>query len=265
MRRALELLKVQLKASVMLAVQYRLDFVLDLVIGMFWTVAAVLPLFVVYGGASSAQGVPGWTFGETLLVVGCFITLQAVIDGAISPSLSSVLDHVRKGTLDFVLLKPHDAQLLVSTARFQLWRAAGLIHAGIVFGLGFRELGHGPSLLGVLEAALLLLVATALLYSLWLLIVSVSFYAVKVDNLSSLFTSIFDAARWPASVFRGVFRVVFTFVIPLVVMTTMPAEALLGRLPWTSLVASIVGAALFALVARAVWLLSLRRYTSAGG
>lgn len=265
MRRALELLKVQLKASVMLAVQYRLDFVLDLVIGLFWTVAAVLPLFVVYGGASSAQGVPGWSFGETLLVVGCFITLQAVIDGAISPSLSSVLDHVRKGTLDFVLLKPHDAQLLVSTARFQLWRAAGLIHASIVFGLGFRELGHGPSLLGVLEALLLLLVATALLYSLWLLIVSVSFYAVKVDNLSSLFTSIFDAARWPASVFRGVFRVVFTFVIPLVVMTTMPAEALLGRLPWTSLVGSIIGAGVFAVVARAVWLLSLRRYTSAGG
>ncbi|MBM4778305.1 MAG: ABC transporter permease [Archangiaceae bacterium] len=265
MRRAFELLKVQLKASVMLAVQYRLDFVLDLVIGLFWTVAAVLPLFVVYGGSSSAQGVPGWTFGETLLVVGCFITLQAVIDGAISPSLSSVLDHVRKGTLDFVLLKPHDAQLLVSTARFQLWRAAGLIHAGIVFTLGFRELGHGPTVLGVAEALLLLLVATALLYSLWLLIVSVSFYAVKVDNLSSLFTSIFDAARWPASVFRGAFRIVFTFVIPLVVMTTLPAEALLGRLPWTSLVGSIVGAAVFAVVARAVWLLSLRRYTSAGG
>ena len=265
MRRAFELLKVQLKASVMLAVQYRLDFVLDLVIGLFWTIAAVLPLFVVYGGSSSAQGVPGWTFGETLLVVGCFITLQAVIDGAISPSLSSVLDHVRKGTLDFVLLKPHDAQLLVSTARFQLWRAAGLIHAGIVFTLGFRELGHGPSVLGVAEALLLLLVATALLYSLWLLIVSVSFYAVKVDNLSSLFTSIFDAARWPASVFRGAFRIVFTFVIPLVVMTTLPAEALLGRLPWTSLVASIVGAAVFAVVARTVWLLSLRRYTSAGG
>ncbi|MBL8933270.1 MAG: ABC-2 family transporter protein [Archangium sp.] len=265
MRRAFELLKVQLKASVMLAVQYRLDFVLDLVIGLFWTVAAVLPLFVVYGGSSSAQGVPGWSFGETLLVVGCFITLQAVIDGAISPSLSSVLDHVRKGTLDFVLLKPHDAQLLVSTARFQLWRAAGLVHAGIVFTLGFRELGHGPTLLGVAEALLLLLVATALLYSLWLLIVSVSFYAVKVDNLSSLFTSIFDAARWPASVFRGVFRIVFTFVIPLVVMTTLPAEALLGRLPWTSLVASIVGAAVFAVVARAVWLSSLRRYTSAGG
>jgi ABC-2 type transport system permease protein len=29
-----------------------------------------------------------------------------------------VMDHIRKGTLDFVLLKPADAQFLVSTARF---------------------------------------------------------------------------------------------------------------------------------------------------
>ncbi len=264
MRRTLELLSVQLRASVMLAVQYRLDFVLDLFIGLFWTVAAVLPLFVVYGGAAS-RGVPGWTFGETLLVVGCFITLQAVIDGAIAPSLSTVLDHVRKGTLDFVLLKPHDSQLLVSISRFQLWRSAGLVHAGIVFGLGFRELGHGPSLLGVVEAALLLLVATWMLYSLWLVIASVAFYAVKVDNLSSLFTSIFDAARWPKTVFRGAFRFAFTFVIPLVVMTTFPAEALLGRLDWATLISSVVGAAALALCARLFWLASLRKYTSAGG
>lgn len=264
MRRAWELFRVQLKASALLALQYRLDFALDLVIGVFWTASAVLPLFIVYGGAAK-QGVPGWAFGETLVVVGCFITLQAVIDGAISPSLSTVLEHVRKGTFDFVLLKPHDTQLLVSTARFQFWRAAGLVHAAIVFGLAFRELGRGPTAAGVVTALFLLLVATALLYSLWPMIVSVSFFAVKVDNLSNLFASLFDAARWPKSVFRGVFRVVFTFVIPLVVMTTFPAEALLGRLAVGSLVGALAGTLAFALVARLVWLASLRRYTSAGG
>jgi ABC-2 type transport system permease protein len=126
-------------------------------------------------------------------------------------------------------------------------------------------LGHGPSALGVAQALALLLIATSMLYSFWLLIVSVSFYAVKVDNLSSLFTSIFDAARWPATVFRGAFRIIFTFVIPLVVMTTLPADALLGRLAWTSLVASVAGAIVFSIAARGVWLMSLRRYTSAGG
>ena len=73
---------------------------------------------------------------------------------------------------------------------------------------------------GVLQAILLAVLAIAVLYSLWILIVSLAFYVVKVDNLTYLFTSIFDAARWPATVFRGVLHLVFTFVIPLALMTT---------------------------------------------
>lgn len=264
MTRYLRLLLLQLRTSTLLAAQYRYDFFLDGFIGLFWVAAAVIPLSVVYGDPSR-PGIPGWTFGETLLVTGCFIALQAVLDGAINPGLQAVIDHVRKGTLDFILLKPADAQFLVSTSRFQLWRFSGLLHAAIVFGLGFRELGHGPPPLGVLAALLLLGVATLLLYSLWILIVSAAFVVVKVDNLTYLFTSIFDAARWPSSVFRGGVRFFFTFIIPLTVMTTFPAEALLGRLEPERLLASVLGAAAFAGVARAVWLRSIGLYTSAGG
>lgn len=264
MTRYLRLLLLQLRTSVLLAAQYRFDFFLDAGIGLFWTATAIMPLFVVYGGSNRA-GVPGWTFGETLLVVGFFITLQAVLDGAINPGLAAVIDHIRKGTLDFVLLKPADAQFLVSTARFQLWRGAGLIHAGIVFGIAFNEIGRLPSVGGVLMAIMLIGVATALLYSMWILIISLAFIVVKVDNLTYLFTSIFDAARWPSSVFRGPVKLVFTFIVPIAVMTTFPAEALLGRLEWQRLAFSILGAAVFATVARLVWLRSISRYTSAGG
>ena len=88
---------------------------------------------------------------------------------------------------------------------------------------------------------------------------------VKVDNLSYLFSSIYDAARWPASVFRGVIAFVFTFVIPLAVMTTYPALSILGRLPVSRVFAALVGAVVFAALSRQVWLGALRRYTSAGG
>ncbi|HUK64674.1 MAG TPA: ABC-2 family transporter protein, partial [Dongiaceae bacterium] len=122
-----------------------------------------------------------------------------------------------------------------------------------------------PSPLGVLQASVLLVIATVTLYSMWILIVSTAFYVVKVDNLTYFFGSIFDAARWPSTVFRGVLRIVFTFVIPLALMTTYPAEALLGRLVPSTLLAAAVGAIAFAAASRSVWLLSLRRYTSAGG
>lgn len=258
--RYLRLLSVQFRASTLLAVQYRSDFFIDGLISLFWTATAIIPLFVVF---ETREAVAGWRFGEALLVTGWFILLQGVLDGAINPALQSVVDHIRKGTLDFVLLKPADAQFLVSTSRFQLWRVTSLITAAAIFAYSFAQLGRLPSLVGVLTALVLLATSVLLLYSLWILTVSAAFYVVKIDNLTYLFSSIFDAARWPATVFRGIFRFLFTFVIPLALMTTYPAEALLGRLPAPTLVYSIFGAMAFAAFARLVWLRSIAHYTSA--
>jgi ABC-2 type transport system permease protein len=263
--RYFRLFALQLRNSTLLAAQYRWDFVVDSIISLFWACTAIVPLFVVYGSADGRRGIPGWTFAEALVVTGWFILLQGILDGAINPGLAAVIDHIRKGTLDFLLLKPADAQFLVSTSRFQVWRVFSLLAALVILTHAFSEIGHGPALPGIAMAAVLLLTATLLLYSLWILIVSAAFFVVKVDNLTYLFSSIFDAARWPATIFRGALRVVFTFIIPLAVMTTYPAEALLGRLEVSTLLATILGAATFAAAARFVWLKSIGHYTSAGG
>ncbi|HEX5752631.1 MAG TPA: ABC-2 family transporter protein [Archangium sp.] len=260
LRRYLGLLGVQLRASSLLAMQYRGDFVIEGIISLFWTATALAPLFVVY---RERQSIAGWSFGEALLVIGWFTLLQGILEGAINPSLTGVVEHIRKGTLDFVLLKPADAQFLVSTARFLPWRSINVLAGLGLFAYGFHLIGRAPSLVGVLASLVLLGTSVLLLYSLWILTVSAAFYVVKVDNLTYFFTSIFDAARWPASVFRGLLAFVFTFVIPLAVMTTFPAQAMLGRLPWMSLVWAVVGSMLFAFLSRRVWLHSIGHYTSA--
>jgi ABC-2 type transport system permease protein len=263
-RRYLRLLQLQLRTSALLAAQYRWDFLVDGLISLVWASTAVAPLFIVYAGASK-RGIPGWTVEEALVVTGWFIVLQAILDGAINPGLQAVVDHIRKGTLDFVLLKPADAQFLVSTSRFQLWRVTSLLTGGIIFFIAFSRMHRWPSPFGMLQAMVLLIIATVTLYSMWILIVSTAFYVVKVDNLTYLFSSIFDAARWPATVFRGVLKFVFTFIIPLALMTTYPAEALLGRLESQTLLYALGASLAFSTAARMVWLISLRRYSSAGG
>lgn len=260
MLRYARLLAVQLRASTLVLLQYRMDFLVEGLLEMFWAATALVPLFIVF---QDRQTVAGWTFGEALLVTGWFMLLQGILDGAINPSLVSVVDHIRKGTLDFVLLKPADAQFLVSTARFLPWRATNVLTAAAIFVYAFREIGQPPSAGGVLGALVLLFGSTLLLYSLWILSVSAAFYVVKVDNLTHLFSSIFDAARWPSSIFRGVLSFIFTFVIPLALMTTYPALALLGRLSMPALVGALCGAAAFALLSRLVWLSALAKYTSA--
>jgi ABC-2 type transport system permease protein len=258
--RYLKLFAVQLRASTVAAMQYRLEFVVGGLLALFWTTWSIVPIAVVFQGRTA---VAGWSFDEALVVVGWFTLVKGILEGAVNPSLSAVVEAIRKGTLDFVLLKPADAQFLVSTARFAPWRAADVVGGLAIFAVAFHRMGRVPAAGDVAAAALLLASATLVLYSLWILVVSAAFFVVRVDNLSFLFVSIYDAARWPVSVFRGALRLVFTFVIPLALMTTYPALALLGKLG-PGLAAQALGVAfLFAAVARVAWLRSIGHYTSA--
>lgn len=260
MRRYLLLLYIQVRASLLLALQYRLEFVVEAFTSLFWTSTTIVPLFVVYGRRPS---VGGWTFGESLLVLGFFLLLKSLIEGAVNPSLLKVVEQIRKGTLDFVLLKPADAQFLVSTSKFDPSAIAGVLGAAGLFAWAFHELGRLPNPVAMTSSALLLASAVALLYSIWIFVVSAAFYVVRVDNLAYLFTSVFDAARWPVSVFKGALGVFFTYVIPLGLMTTWPASALLGKLEPTRVLVALGVTLVFAFVARRTWMSALGRYTSA--
>ena len=260
MLRYLRLLGVQFRASAQVAMQYRLEFLVEGAMAFFWMAWAVVPLLVVFGHRPS---VAGWTFDRALVVVGLFILMKGVLEGAVNPSLASVVEHIRKGTMDFILLKPADAQFLVSTAKFEPWRVVDVVSGLVVVGWALVRTGRLPTAGEAAVALLLAACALWTLYSLWILVVSAAFYVVKVDNLSFLFLSIFDAARWPISVFTGVWRVLFTVVIPLALMTTFPAEALLGQLPASTAALSVLGTVVFALVTRAVWTRAIGRYTSA--
>jgi ABC-2 type transport system permease protein len=259
-RQALRLLGVQLRLSLQLSLTYRTEFLTGGLLAMFWTFWNLVPLFVVW---SQRPRIAGWSMSEALLVSAWFTLLRGLLEGAVQPALVAVVEHIRKGTLDFVLLKPADAQLLVSTSRYEPWRVVDLL-TGVGLGVwGFVRLGRMPDP-GHLAVALALTVgAVAILYSIAILVVSAAFWVVRVDNLIYLFGAIFDAARWPATIWRGALRLLFTFVLPLAVMTTYPAEAVLGRLAPGTALSALALAALFALASRRVWLRALGHYTSA--
>jgi ABC-2 type transport system permease protein len=258
--RTVNVIRAQLRASLSLAVQYRLDFVVEGLLAILWMAVTLVPILVVF---QARQQIVGWTFPEMLLVLGWFVGLKGLLEGAVSPSLMNVVEHVRKGTLDFVLLKPVDAQLLVSLAKIEPWRSIDLFGAAAIFLYAFRQLGRWPSPLDLLLAAAMLAAAVVVMYSIAILVVSIAFFAVRVDNLLYLFQSIFDVARWPSSIFRGTLAIVFTYVLPLALMTTYPALALLGKLTLPTTAGALVGTALFAAFARAIWRVSIARYTSA--
>ncbi|WP_437684185.1 ABC transporter permease [Sorangium sp. So ce131] len=258
--RYLRLLATQLRVSLALGMQYRWDFVLGAVMTVVWTLVGLVPLHI---ALASRPPVGGWTYERALVVVGWFTLLKGVLEGAVNPSLISVVDQIRKGTLDFTLLKPADAQFLVSTARFEVRKVVDAAAAAAIFAYAFTKMGRPPAPGDMALSVALLGTATLVLYSICILVISAAFWVVRLDNLAYLFNALFDFARWPVTLFKGFWRITFTVVIPLALMTTYPAEAMLGTLEGRTAVAAVLGALAFGGVARAVWKRAIGRYTSA--
>ncbi|MDF1563754.1 MAG: ABC-2 family transporter protein [Deltaproteobacteria bacterium] len=257
--RSLRLLGALLRVALMNAAQYRASFLVDFFTGAAGTLGLVLPLVFVYDHAAE---VAGWSFEESLLVTGFFLMLQGLVGLTIEPNLAAVVEGVRTGSLDYLILKPVDAQVAASLQRVAPARIWDFL-AGVGVTLWALWALPTPTPLGVLTALGLLGAGLVAIYGLWIVVISTSFWFVRVDNLRFLLTAVLDAGRWPVSVYRGWVRVVLTVVIPVAVVTSYPALALLGRLePALALQTAGVAAGLL-LVSRFTWLWALRHYTSA--
>lgn len=248
------------RTSIQAQAQYRADFLIQLLLAFFWVFWNVAPLWMIF---EIRPDIAGWRFEQAMLVMSAFLILKAMLEGLITPNLLALVDHVRNGTLDFLLLKPVDAQLMVSISRILPAKAIDLLCGGAIALWSITRLDPTPTPAQILAGAAMLLSGALSIYAIWMLLICSAFWFVKIDNLSYLFTSFFDAARWPIAVFRGWVRTVLTFVLPIAVMTSFPAMALIGRLGARSALGATGSTFGLLILSRMAWRFSLRRYSSA--
>ncbi|HEY0480900.1 MAG TPA: ABC-2 family transporter protein [Kofleriaceae bacterium] len=261
MTRYLRLFALQLRVSAASAMAYRANFLIQGAMSLLWTALALLPLIVVFG---QRDQLAGWSAPAALILMAYFLAVRAVMEGMISPSLVDLVEKIRSGSFDYVLLKPIDAQAMISASHYEPWRVFDLLGAIAIVIYAFAQPGAPPLSLPHLALGIALFVAGVLAaYALWILCAAASFWVVRLDNLMYLLGAIFDIARWPVDIFRGGWRFVFTFVIPVAVMTTFPAEGLLGRLHAGKIAAIFGGTLALLALSRLVWRTAIRSYTSA--
>jgi ABC-2 type transport system permease protein len=259
LRRYLRLIGVFVRASVSAQLEYRANFLISLIGALLTSGGALFGLLLL---SADGQPVGGWTYREASVVVGLFTIVQGFIGAVLSPNLNKIAEAIRLGTMDFTLLKPIDAQFLVSTRNVDLFR---LIDIGIgltiiiVAASGLPAMGVSSMLLG----ALLLGTALLIVYAIWFILTTTAFWFVKVENITELFNGLFRAGQFPVSAYPGWVRGLFTFIVPVAFITTVPAEAIIGRMRLESaLMAAGIALALLA-VARWFWGVAVRSYTSA--
>ena len=105
--------------------------------------------------------------------------------------------------------------------------------------------------------------ALAIVYAVWFALSTTAFWFVKIANLTDLFSSLFRAGQMPASAFPGWVRFLFTFIVPVAFMTTVPAEAIVGRIRIENALSALLVTLVLLVFSRWFWRFAVRSYTSA--
>ncbi|MCT0219974.1 ABC-2 family transporter protein [Synechococcus sp. CS-1329] len=247
-------------SSLAMELEYPLNALIELLSVLGNLAGSVVVLALFYG---RGHDLGGWSWDEALVVLGVYTLLDGFTSTLLQPNLGAIVNHVRTGSLDFVLLKPIDSQFWLSARSFSPWGLPGVLAGLALIWLAARRAGASPSLPTLLGTGLLLVCSALILYSLWFVLAATSIWFVKVWNATEVLRSTLVAGRFPVSAYPPALRTLFTLVLPVAFLTTVPAEAILGRttLPW---VLASLGMALLSLaLSRALWRYALRYYTSA--
>ncbi len=240
---------------------YRFDFLMRIGVAVLHLAAELMGVWVIY---SNTKSLNGWGVWESLTLLGVYRAIVGSIRIFIAPNMRQTMEDIRTGTLDYVLMRPVGNQFLASVRRVVLYELFD-----VMLGVGLAtfatvKLLHKMPIGQVAAFLFYLALGVMIVYSIWLALATTSFWFTRVANIEMVFWNLFEVSRYPVAVYPAAVRWFFTFVVPVMFITNVPAQAFFGKLPsgWV-LAVGVVTAPVMFLLASAFWRYGVRRYSGA--
>jgi len=255
-----KLLSAFLKVNIQMALAYRADTVVNILLNLMWLGWELLSLNIIF---SNTTTLGGWGLGELIALLGVFRLVNTLMIALIWPNTEKFNQSIRDGSMDYTILQPVNSMFLVTFSRITVWRIWDLVLAIILIIVGINMAGDITTPLNILTFILLAITGTLIIYSLWIVLIALTFWFTKFDNNVTILQALLDAGRYPSTVYPVWLRVIVTFVIPIAVATTIPLQALRGELEPGRILLFIGVSIISFLIATKVWKLGLKRYSGA--
>lgn len=254
------MLWIHLRVGALNELEYRAHFWLQLfesLLGLFFALAGLGVVF------NHTDNLGGWRPAELIALLGVYFLVGGAVRTIVQPSIQRFMEDVRQGTLDFALTKPVDAQSLISVRNPQVWKLVDVLLGAGLIAIALLQLGASIGPLQAASFVVALMAGGAMVYSLWLMLATMTFWFVRLENILVILIAMWEAGRWPVGIYPPWLRLTLTFVIPVAFATTVPAEALAGRLTVETLAGAVALAALLLAVSRWFWTVGVRQYSGA--
>ena len=258
MKRYFKVLRLFWSTAIAVELEYRLNFLIATITSIANLVGSLFGLFLFYRTGYTFQG---WSWQEATIVLGLFTLLQGFSATFLVPNLNSIVRQVELGTLDFVLLKPISSQFWLSMKTISPWGFPDLIFGIILIVYAGTNLGLAWQ--NYFASLIPLFFGIIILYSLWFILGATSIWFVKVYNVTEVLRGLLEAGRYPMVAYPAVYRFLFTFIVPVAFLTTVPAQAMLNRSELTWIFGAAILAAILFGFSIIFWRFALRFYTSA--
>jgi ABC-2 type transport system permease protein len=260
--RYLEIYWLMIRNSLIREMNFKANFILWMVVELLWFLGQIIFLEVLF---SHVDTIGDWSKWQCVLLVGTHQLTSQIFQAFFYVNLSELPELIRTGRLDLMLLLPVDPQFAVSTRKFGMDNIVNAIVGAliVIFSLFQLHVVPNASQIGLYVVAVAFGVTVH--YSVMFGLATIAFWIVRAQGLIYGYFNVFNIARYPDVVFRGIFKMIFSYLIPVIIVANVPARILSRALesPWNGL-AQLVGAALFIfLFTRAFWHFALRRYSSA--
>ena len=205
-----------------------------------------------------------WTKWQVVMLIGGSHFIQQIFQAFFLINCTNLSELVRTGKLDFLLLLPVNSRFVVSLRQVDLGAFVNAVSAIGVMAYAAHQLHLVPSLGQVFGFLALCLVGVVIHYSLMFLLATISFWTVRAQGIVYGYYNLFNIARLPDEAFPTPFRAVFTFAIPMLLVSNVPVRVLAGKLQsGLDLLLLVVMSGVCFLISEWGWRKSIGRYTSA--
>ena len=240
---------------------FQLNFLLWIVVELLWFGLQLAFIQVIYLHTDS---IAGWSKWQVVLLIGASQFIQQIFQALFLVNCTHISELVRTGNLDFLLLLPVNSRFILSVRQLDLGAFVNAGTAIAVMGFAAWQLELRPSAAQLVGFTLLALAGVLIHYSLMFLLATISFWTVQAQGIVWTYYNLFNVARLPDAAFRGLFKVFFSYAVPMLLVANVPVKMLTDRLdsPWEMAILLLMTLSCLT-VSEVGWRIAVRRYTSA--
>jgi viologen exporter family transport system permease protein len=261
-RRYIQIYSIMLRNSLIREMSFKANFILWMLVEVLWFCGQIVFFSIIFGNVNH---IGDWTKWQVVLLIGTHQMIAQLFQAFFFVNVANIPELVRTGKLDSLLALPLDSQFAVSTRQFGLDSVINALLGGAVVCFSLSKLGVVPNLISVLLYITALGFGVAVHYAVMLSLAAVSFWIVRAQGLVYGYFNFLNIARYPDTIFPPLFRFIFSWIVPVVIVANIPARLLISSMgrPLPLMGRLIAASTIVFCLSRAFWRFALRHYSSA--